>query len=129
MDFSWSSLGGGIGVIASYSFDWASDQEWQSTPGTGFSTSTNARTIESWGVGPLIFLGVSTRITDRFYFTAELNLAIMHQWMTKKYTTDAESTYIGSPSSYQTYATSESTRLDGWSFQLSRIRIGVAIDL
>jgi hypothetical protein len=128
-DFAWSSLGAGVGVIVSYSFDWASDQENQTTPGIAFSTNTNARTIESWGVGPLVFLGISNRILDHFCFTAELSLAVTHQWTTKKYTGDYESTYSGSPSSYQTNSSSESTKVDGWSFQLSRIRIGVEIDL
>ncbi len=128
-EFLRSSLGVGIGGIVSYSLDWTSDAQKQTSPGSTYSTATSERTITTWGIGPMVLLGIRSLLTDHFCLTAELSFSVVHQWTTAKIQSSSEYSYFGPTPSYQSNNSSETTKLDGWVFQLSKVRIGVAFDL
>ena len=94
---------------------------------TSSSTTAYANRTTIWSVGPLAIIGIRARLFGPVNLSAEMNVSAVYQWTTGSGSSTYQSTDQFQNSSISV-STSESD-LKGWSIALSRIQIGVILEL
>jgi hypothetical protein len=82
-------------------------------------TYTNNSTGKTWGIGPLAILGLRNQLLNHVSLSAEMSLSALYQWSSHTYASTSTSTSNNGDNSSS----------KGWYISLSKIRIGVIVDL
>lgn len=125
-----ASLYGGAGPMVSYSFRRSSNTSTAETiqaSTTTVETYSNDDTQKTWGIGPLVLVGVKNRLVDHVSLSAEMSLSALYQWKASSYGSLQTSNY--SPSYTTSSSNGSNSHLKGWDISLSGIRIGVILEL
>ena len=128
VEYKHTSIYCGVGPVISYNWDRSNDKttDYQATP-SNTAIYDNENTTKTSGIGPLIIIGLKSRVLDHISLTAEIGLSALYQWTMNSYSYN--STYYG-PGSYSSASTAGNiAHLNGWEISLTDIRIGLAIEL
>jgi len=130
IEYKHTSIYCGVGPVISYYWGRSNDRTtyYQAIPSdTTTAIYNNENTSKTSGIGPLIIIGLKSRVLDHISLTAEIGLSALYQWTMDSYSYN--STYYG-PGSYASASTAGNiSHLNGWDISLTDIRIGLAIEL
>ncbi len=131
VEYRHASMYCGIGPSVNYSWNRSTNKSpsTETSGGTVIYSSTDSygSTEKTSGIGPLVILGVRSRLVEHVGLSAEIGVSAVYWWNTQTYFSN--STSSGTSSDVSTANTSSTSRLTGWAISLTGIRVGLIVEL